>query len=259
MKFSIITPTFKRKELLVRAVNSLLSQTYKDWEMIIVNDSPFDTSYKEFASSINDARIHYHINNHNQGVNYSRSFALSKISADSRWVIFLDDDDYLAPDTLQNFHNLILKNQDKKWFVTNRAKQSGEPFTRFPHDESVYTYAWNYLIFKRCKGDATHCIETKLLLHNNIHFSTKVKQGEEWFFFYQVGLLSQMYYTSHNSTISGGYDQSNGLNFRKRSFEEQIQTLILLIYEGYSKSLLFKPSFIAYLFLRFLRACFIHR
>ena len=250
MKFSIITPTFKRKDLLTRAMNSLLQQTYQDWEMIIVNDSPFDTSYNEFASSINDARIHYHVNNHNQGVNYSRNFALSKISADSRWVIFLDDDDYFAPDTLQNFHNLILSNQDKKWFVTNRAKQSGEPFTKFPHDEQDYNYAWSYLILKRCKGDATHCIETKRSLNNKIHFSEQVKQGEEWFFFFQVGLHSAMHYTSHNSTISDGYNEITGLNFRKRPKSEQLETISKLLYSGTKIGLTKKISFMLYIILR---------
>ena len=45
MKFSIITPTYKRADKLSRAVNSLRNQTYTDWEMIIVNDSPAETEY----------------------------------------------------------------------------------------------------------------------------------------------------------------------------------------------------------------------
>lgn len=255
MKFSIITPTYKRPEKLLRAVNSLLSQTHQDWEMIIVNDSPSDTSYKDFSSSINDARIHYHVNDSNKGVNYSRNYALDKVSADSRWVILLDDDDYFAPDTLQIFHNLILLHGDQKWFVTNRALTNGKPLTSFPKDNSLYSYAWEYLLLRRCKGDATHCIETKLLSHHKIHFSSHIKQAEEWFFFYQLGLQEKMYYHDHNSTISDGYDASNGLNFRKRGFSEQLETLSILFYEGTSRKLLHYPSFIIYLCARFVKAC----
>lgn len=253
MKFSIITPTYKRPEKLLRAVNSLLAQTYQDWEMIIVNDSPTDTTYKEFSSSINDARIHYHINDTNKGVNYSRNYALEKVSADSKWVILLDDDDYFAPDTLQTFYNLILLHGDQKWFVTNRALTNGKPVTKFPKDEALYSYAWEYLLLRRCKGDATHCIETKLITHHKIRFSQHVKQGEEWFFFYQVGLREKMYYSDHNSTITDGYDTSHGLNFRKRSRGDQFETVSILAYEGNKNNLLFNLTFIIYLCMRMIR------
>jgi glycosyltransferase involved in cell wall biosynthesis len=183
MKFSIITPTFKRKEKLDRAVASVIAQTYKDWEMIIINDSPHDESYLDFASSINDPRIHYHVNPKNSGVNVSRNHGLDKLSADSKWVIFLDDDDYLAPNTLATFSQLQLLESDTKWFMTNRAYTHGESLTQAPKDDTLYSYTWSYLILKRIKGDATHCIETKLLTHIHARFSSYVKQGEEWFFF----------------------------------------------------------------------------
>lgn len=253
MKFSIITPTYKRPDKLIRAVLSLKNQTYQDWEMIIINDSPTDTSYINFASSINDARIHYHINEINRGVNYSRNKAISFVSSDSRWILLLDDDDYLAPDTLQIFHNLILNNQDKKWFVTNRAYANGTPLTRFPKDETNYSYALDYLITRRCKGDATHCIETKLLQQNNVQFSEHVKQGDEWFFFYQLGLTEKMYYTSHNSTITDGYDDVSGLNFRKRSKGQQLETLSILFYEGIKKKLHHHLTFLLYVILKYIK------
>lgn len=250
MKFSIITPTFKRKDLLVRAVESLLSQTYKDWELIIVNDSPDDKNYLSFTSSINDSRIHYHVNSINKGVNYSRNYALNHVSADSKWVIFLDDDDYLSPDALQTFHDLILLNGENKWFVTNRALTNGTPLTLFPHTDKEYNYAWSYLILKRLKGDATHCIETKLIIQNKIHFLKHVKQGEEWFFFYQIGLLSKMFYHDHNSTITDGYNTSTGLNLRKRTKGEVFETIIRISAEGARIGLFKKPSFIFYIFIR---------
>ncbi len=255
MKFSIITPTHKRKEKLERAVASVLAQTYHDWEMIIVNDSPHDESYLPFSSSINDARIHYHKNDTNRGVNYSRNTALAKLSADSRWVLFLDDDDYLAPDTLATFANLIHTHSEAKWFVTNRAFKNGESVTKFPTDETFYSYAWKYLILKRCKGDATHCIETKLITQNQIRFSKYVKQGEEWFFFYQLGLHAKLFYHDHNSTITDGYDVESGLNFRKRSFTQKFETITTLMYEGLEKKILYRFSFFTYILLRYIKLC----
>lgn len=253
MKFSIITPTFRRKDKLQRAVASLLAQTYKDWEMIIINDSPQDEEYKDFASSINDARIHYHVNPKNSGVNVSRNHGLDKLSADSKWVIFLDDDDYLAPDTLATFSMLINIGTDIKWLMTNRAYRNGKPLTVTPSDDTTYSYAWSYLILKRIKGDATHCIETKLITHIHARFSKYVKQGEEWFFFYQIGLHTKLFYHDHNSTITDGYDDTHGLNFRKRPFSERLETLIKLIYEAKNKKILYRTTFIMYTILRFFK------
>ena len=258
MKFSIITPTYRRKDLLARAVTSLQNQTYKDWEMIIVNDSPYDETYKAFASSINDPRIRYFINDTNRGVNFSRNFALDRISAGSTWVIFLDDDDYLSPDALDHFSRLIMLNPDQKWFVTNRALTNGSALTRFPHDETLYSYAWQYLILKRCKGDATHCIETKLITYNTIRFSQYVKQAEEWFFFYQVGLHSKIFYSDHNSTISDGYNTAHGLNFRKRIFRDQYESLIQIFYEALRAKII-KIPFIVYIILRFIKLVLVRR
>jgi glycosyltransferase involved in cell wall biosynthesis len=252
MKFSIITPTYKRSDLLRRAVDSVLNQTYRDWEIIIINDSPMDESYHSFAASINDQRIRYYSNDRNRGVNFTRNFGLDHLSA-SKWVIFLDDDDFLAPDTLRNFSNLLLLEGERKWFMTNRALKNGHPLTTGARDNTTYTYAWDYLIRKKIQGDATHCIETKLITDNNIRFLKHVKQGEEWFFFYQIGLHTKLYYSDHNSTISDGYDTQSGLNFRKRSIKEKCNSLFKIFYEGAEKKLYSHLSFVIYISLRLVR------
>ncbi len=252
MKFSIITPTYKRSDLLNRAVASVLSQTYKNWELIIINDSPSDPSYLSFVNSINDSRIRYFSNDTNKGVNYSRNRGISNLSADSEWVIFLDDDDYFAPDALSHFRDLVLRNNDNMWFMSNRALKNGTALTEGVVDDALYSYAWSYLIFRKIKGDATHCIKTKNLHQIHAAFSSRVKQGEEWFFFYQLGMSSKILYSDHNSTISDGYDLSSGLNFRKRTFEERYKTLVKITEEAISKKIISFP-FLTYITLRVIK------
>lgn len=252
MRFSIITPTYKRKDLLMRAVRSVQNQTYQDWEMIIVNDSPADASYTEFSSFINDPRIHYHVNSVNSGVNFTRNFALDRVSADSKWIVFLDDDDYLAPDALHTLYELILTNPQHNWFITNRAYKNGTPATKVKHSDHAYSYARDYLLLRRIRGDATHCISTPST--HRVRFSKHVKQGEEWFFFYQLGLKEKIFYHDHNSTITDGYDEQSGLNFRKRTRGEQLETLSILFYEGTRLGFGYHPTFLLYLMLRFLRS-----
>lgn len=251
MRFSIITPTYKRKDLLVRAVQSVLAQRYSDWEMIIVNDSPNDEAYRTFASSINDPRIHYHTNRTNGGVNFTRNTALDKVSSESDWVIFLDDDDYLAQDALQSIHELILTHPHKNWFITNRAHADGTLVTHIKKTNTSYSYIIDYLFLRRCRGDATHIINTQTL--HKIRFSRYVKQAEEWIFFYQLGLTQKMFYHNHNSTLTDGYDSVNGLNFRKRTRGSRFEDLSKLFYEGIERRIAYHPTFLLYIFIRVLR------
>lgn len=252
MRFSIITPTFKRKDLLVRAVHSVQNQTYQDWEMVIVNDSPLDPSYQEFAASINDPRIHYHVNTVNSGVNFSRNLALDKISADSKWVLFLDDDDYLAPDALQTMYELAMLHPHMHWFITNRAYKNGTPITKSRKGDTEYSYFWSYLLLRMIRGDATHAIATDCI--HKLRFSRHIKQGEEWIFFYELGLSEKMFYHDHNSTISDGYDVESGLNFRKRTRGKQLEDISVLFYEGVERGFGYRPTFVLYLILRTIKA-----
>ena len=254
MKFSIITPTYKRSDSLTKAVNSVLAQTYPNWEMIIVNDSPEDTSYTEFEKNITDKRIRYFKNGQNAGVNYSRNFALDNLSTDSSFVIFLDDDDWLAKDALGHFANLIKEKPRENWFVANRALKDGGPLTFATKNNEHYAYAWNYLISKKFKGDATHYIKTNIV--KNIRFSKSIRQGEEWLFFYQLGRRSKFYYRNHDSTITEGYNRMHGLNFRLRTKSEQFKTLIKIISEGARLRIVHRPSFLIYICLRFARLLF---
>lgn len=251
MRFSIIIPTYKRAEHLKRAVNSVIEQTYADWEMVIVNDSPGDEPYHEFEQHISDPRIRYLKNQKNEGVNFTRNRALDSVSIHSDWIIFLDDDDYFSPDTLATFVDLIRKDGSTSWFITNRAYRNGRPVCEFPKSDKWYSYARDYLILKRCKGDATHCIETKKL--GEIRFSKKIKQAEEWFLFYQLGLRVKFFYHDHNSTITEGYDARGGLNFRKRTRKNQLLTMLTLAFEAASLGFVYRPTFLVYTLMRLVR------
>jgi glycosyltransferase involved in cell wall biosynthesis len=189
--FTIITPTYKRSEHVKRAIVSVQKQTHPLYTMIIVNDSPDDTSYDSVKDICeNDPRITYLENEKNMGVNFSRNRALD-VCADDTWVIFLDDDDELAPDALSHFAQLIDHHPHGHWFMANRALVNGASLTRAPKANMYYSYAFDYLITKRITGDATHCIYKKSI--GEKRFSTYIKQGEEWLFFFQLGTQEELF------------------------------------------------------------------
>ena len=95
--FSIIIPTYNHAHLLARCIDSLLKQTYGNWEAIIVNNFSEDNTIN-VIESYNDSRIRL-INNSNGGViAVSRNKGLSEAKGD--WVCFLDSDDWWYPNKL---------------------------------------------------------------------------------------------------------------------------------------------------------------
>jgi glycosyltransferase involved in cell wall biosynthesis len=250
-KFSIITPTYDRPAELRRAIQSLLGQQHQLWEMIIVNDSPQNPGYSDIENEYQDRRIKFLKNAENIGANASRNRALQNVGTDSEWVIFLDDDDWLAPHALTALADLIAKEPDEQWFLTNRLEEDSGTKTIVPKGRCRYKYAWDYLIRRKIIGDATHCIKTSLA--KNVSFPTSIKNGEEWVYFFSLGQTFGIFYKDLNTTITKGYSAS-GLNFRKRNFSDQMHTLSAITKEGIARKWLLNPYFLIYLLMRFARA-----
>ncbi len=253
MKFSIITPTYKRPAELMYAVQSLIHQSVPDWEMIIVNDNPSDGA-TDVIIALADSRIHILENDTNRGVNYSRNRGLDSISKESDWVIFLDDDDTLAPNALARLSSIIDSNISP-WIVTARGTTFDTPTTVAPQNKGYYySYTWDYLITRRFKGDATHCIKSSLITNTkNLRFPTQIKQGEEWIFYSHLGTQTSFYYENIVTTLSYGYAAS-GLNLRRRSTHEQLRLIPTFIKEAKSRNLYTSPLFWVYIMMRTVRA-----
>ena len=96
---SIIMPVYNCEKYISEAIESVLSQSYQNWELLIVDDGSTDHSPEiidRYAQK--DVRIQS-FHNKNEGVSAARNFALSKISGEL--VTFIDSDDVYHPDRLQ--------------------------------------------------------------------------------------------------------------------------------------------------------------
>lgn len=252
MKFSIITPTYKRPELIKRAIASVQAQTHTDWEMIIVNDNPGDGTRGSVEVNT-DARIHYFEQPVNAGVNATRNLALDHLIRESDYIVLLDDDDYLTPDALATMQSLI-KETSCQWLVTSLAFTSGEKITKSKVARANYRYFRDYLLLRRLNGDATHCIATTLVNGptTRVRFPA-IRQGEEWLFFATLGRYAPMQFVEVVTKRTDGYLET-GLNFRRRGVWSQLALIPVFIREGYARGLWWQPLFWLYLDLRILRA-----
>lgn len=95
---SIIMPSYNTGKFIKETINSVISQTYSNWELIIVDDCSTDNT-DEILKNINDDRIIYLKNEKNSGAAVSRNKALRE--AKGRWMAFLDSDDLWVPQKLE--------------------------------------------------------------------------------------------------------------------------------------------------------------
>jgi glycosyltransferase involved in cell wall biosynthesis len=95
---SVIIPTYKRASLIARSINSVLRQTYRDIEVIVVDDgSPDNTG--EVVAAIRDERVRYMRHERNKGLPATRNTGIR--AASGEYVAFLDDDDEWLPEKLE--------------------------------------------------------------------------------------------------------------------------------------------------------------
>lgn len=99
-KISIIMPVYNKEKYIKKAIESILNQTFKDWEMLIIDDGSTDDSLA-VCRIFEDPRIHV-ISTENGGVSHARNIGVDK--AQGEYLTFVDGDDYLAADYLENLY-----------------------------------------------------------------------------------------------------------------------------------------------------------
>lgn len=95
---SIIMPSYNTAPYIKQTIQSVLDQTYINWELIIVDDCSTDNT-NEVVDTIKDCRIHYLKNEKNSGAAISRNKALRE--AKGQWIAYLDSDDLWMPEKLE--------------------------------------------------------------------------------------------------------------------------------------------------------------
>lgn len=98
---TVYIPTHNRINLLLRALKTVLTQTYTRIEIIIVDDGSIDDTEKQLAPYINTQQIRYFKNHKAQGACYSRNLAIEHAQGD--YITGLDDDDEFTPNRIEQF------------------------------------------------------------------------------------------------------------------------------------------------------------
>lgn len=102
---SIITPLYNKEKSIARTIESVIHQSYNNWELIIINDGSTDNSATIVSSYLSDKRIKY-LYKDNSGVSPTRNLGINIAKGD--WIICIDADDYFFPDSLEILLNTAI-------------------------------------------------------------------------------------------------------------------------------------------------------
>ena len=109
---SVIMPNYNGAKYIKESIDSVLAQTYQNWELIIVDDCSTDNSL-EVIAEYQDERIKVYKNEQNSGAAVSRNRALQE--AKGKWIAFLDSDDLWLPEKLEKQIKFM---QENNYFFT---------------------------------------------------------------------------------------------------------------------------------------------
>ncbi|MCU0608241.1 MAG: glycosyltransferase [Chitinispirillaceae bacterium] len=105
---AVIIPTFNRAAVLERAVSSVLSQTFRDFELVIINDGSTDETENLSLLKIPDPRLRVISLPENHGVSFARNAGVRATTAN--WIAFLDSDDEWLPKKLERQISWVTSN-----------------------------------------------------------------------------------------------------------------------------------------------------
>ena len=151
-EFSIIIPTYNRVNTLGRAIESVLNQTYKGFELIVIDDGSEDFTV-DFIRKF--PKVLYRFQK-NQGVGRARN--LGSEIATKEWLVFLDSDDELTISALSNFEKQIELNPNFNLFVAgNERKTTVGSEVNIPKEGKYYpilsgTFCIRKEIFEKVRG-----------------------------------------------------------------------------------------------------------
>lgn len=190
---SIIVPIYNVEKYLRQCLDSILVQTFEDWECILVDDGSPDSSGSicdEYAQKDPRFRV---VHKENGGVSSARNVGLSYVKGE--WIFFSDSDDYLAPDCLKILINDVSDDMDiieagfKEIFDNNKERifEFTSNIKRFSNIDYISLFYFeNKLISPGYHGYPWNKIFRKSVIDTNkLQFNTSISFKEDALFIMQ--------------------------------------------------------------------------
>ena len=237
MLFSILIPVYNVEQYLEQCLESVLTQDFGDYEVILVNDGSKDSSAsicREYAQR--DPRIKY-FEKKNQGLLQTRRYSIKRASGE--YILFLDSDDFWEPGVLSALHAEICKSHAdmicyRYRIVSDKGKRISEDRGIFP-DRTLFTADNKELFLRELVSSSrlnmmwTKCVRRAIIDVETDYSAFRDKKGED--FLQSVPLIRNAATILYLDDVFVNYRMSilgRGRNFRLRYFDdyEEVRTAV---------------------------------
>ena len=195
--FSIITPTYNRAKFISKALESVLKQTFLDFEYIIIDDGSTDNT-KEIIKTFSDSRIRY-IYQENQERSVARNHGINL--AKGQYICFLDSDDYYLENHLKILRNTIIKTSEKlglyytQSYMYNVHSKKTTPITQIKDKNQINFLLNNFLFINSI------CVSSTIMKQEEYHFPIAYNSWEDLFVWFQVAAVFPIYFINKRTTV----------------------------------------------------------
>ena len=205
MKLSVIVPVYNVEEYLEKCLNSILSQSFTDYELILVNDGSTDASKKICLNFANlDSRIVY-LEKENGGLSSARNMGLTY--AKGEYISFIDSDDWIEPEMflgmisdltlndadivicghyVRSMEGLIIEKENK--FFETKIYNGLKAAELVVMDNEIQSFAWNKIykkkLFNEIKFPVGRLYEDIAVAHEILFNARKVILSEKFYYNY---------------------------------------------------------------------------
>lgn len=228
-KVSVLTPLYNTDPVMLReAIDSILGQTFTDFEFILLNDSPENTELDKIVASYNDPRIVYTKNEKNLGISASRNKLLQM--AKGEYLAIFDHDDISLPTRLEKEANYLDSHPDvgvcSSWSENFPKKR----IVKYP-ESSVDIK--NALLSHCAMIHSASMIRKSVLIENNIRWEEQYSPCEDYMLWVRLMGLT-MFHNIQEVLIRYRYFDENTTNKQKEKMADKGRLVQCIAHKDYA-------------------------
>lgn len=195
--FSIITPTYNRANFIARTIESVLNQSFLDWEHIIIDDGSTDNT-KDIVNAFKDERIRY-IYQDNQERSAARNNGIKQ--ARGQYICLLDSDDFYLENHLFVLKQAVLKEKNKEGiyytrsFLLNMKLDKRTAIIQNTNTSGVDFLLNNFLI------PNSVCVSSSLMKQEKFQFPVKYSSWEDMFVWFRIAVEFPLFFIEERTTV----------------------------------------------------------
>jgi glycosyltransferase involved in cell wall biosynthesis len=198
--FSVVIPLYNKEHTIVNTLECVLNQTFKEFEVIIVDDGSTDASVDVIRNFTRDSKIRI-VQQENQGVSGARNTGVD--NAKYQHIAFLDGDDEWFPEYLQKMKEAINKFPESEFFCSSGMSKNGKgeykprEIEKYKEQVLAFEFFENPHVFLHISA----IVVTKKLFQKVGGFPLGMKRNEDFTFLYSAALFSEPIYSGHALSV----------------------------------------------------------